>query len=161
MLGMKIGSNIKLPSIRVTWPNQVALGNGCKLEEDIYFKFSGIWKTGHAIQIGNGTFIGVGSEFNIKKGIVIGNDCLIASGCRFIDHDHGIAKVEQPIRFQSSVDGPIKIGNNVWIGCNVVVLKGVVISDGAVIAAGAVVNKNVGPNEIWGGVPAKKLSERK
>lgn len=33
--------------------------------------------------------------------------------------------------------------------------------NGAVIAAGSVVNKNIAPNEIWGGVPAKKIGERK
>ena len=35
------------------------------------------------------------------------------------------------------------------------------IGKGAVVAAGAVVNKSVAPYEIWGGVPAKKLGERK
>lgn len=56
---------------------------------------------------------------------------------------------------------PIHIGNRVWIGSNVVVTHGVTIGDGAVIAAGAVVNRDVAPNTVVGGVPArfiKKLS---
>ena len=35
------------------------------------------------------------------------------------------------------------------------ILKGVTIGDGAIIAAGAVVNKDVPPNALVGGVPAK------
>ena len=35
------------------------------------------------------------------------------------------------------------------------ILPGVTIGDGAVIAAGAVVNKDVEPNTVVGGVPAK------
>lgn len=55
---------------------------------------------------------------------------------------------------------PTKIGNDVWIGSNVTILNGVEIGDGAVIAAGAVVTKDVGPYEIWGGVPAKFIRKK-
>jgi acetyltransferase-like isoleucine patch superfamily enzyme len=35
------------------------------------------------------------------------------------------------------------------------------IPDGVVIAANAVLTKNPGIYEIWGGVPAKKIGERR
>ena len=52
---------------------------------------------------------------------------------------------------------PIHIGKNVWIGANATVLAGVTVGDGAVVAAGAVVTKDVEPNTIVGGVPAKLI----
>ena len=52
---------------------------------------------------------------------------------------------------------PIHIGRNVWIGANATVLAGVTIGDGAVVAAGAVVTKDVEPNSVAGGVPAKLI----
>ena len=55
------------------------------------------------------------------------------------------------------IPAPIHIGKNVWIGANAVVLPGVSIGDGAVIGAGAVVTKNVEPNTVVGGVPAKVI----
>ena len=56
--------------------------------------------------------------------------------------------------------GDIIIGNDVWIAQGVRILSGVTIGDGAVIAANACVSKDVGPYEIWGGVPAKRIKYR-
>lgn len=54
---------------------------------------------------------------------------------------------------------PIHIGNHCWIGCNCIVLKGVTIGDGAVVAAGSVVTKNIPPNTLVAGNPAKIIKE--
>lgn len=54
-----------------------------------------------------------------------------------------------------------KVGDDVWIGANALVLSGVVIGRGAIIAAGAIVTKDVPPNVIVAGVPARIIRERK
>jgi len=159
VLGMKIGSETYIPKIFVTWPNQVTIGRGCKLEHNIYFKYDGIWSNANSINIGNNVFVGNNCEFNIREGISIGDNSLIASGSRFIDHDHG-TELNELMRKQSGPQKAIVIGNDVWIGCNVIVLKGVIIGNGAIVAAGAVATKTVPPLEIWGGVPTKKIGER-
>lgn len=158
--GMKIGRDTIIPKIYITWPHQVSIGKKCALEHDIYFHYDGTWKPGQSIVIGHNVFIGFGCEFNITDKICIGNNCLIASGTKFIDHNHGVS-LKALIRSQLSIGKEIIVGDNVWIGANVIVLKGVTIADGAIIAAGAVLNRSVGLNEIWGGVPAKKIGDRK
>ena len=50
---------------------------------------------------------------------------------------------------------PIVIGNNVWIASRATILAGVTIGDNSVIAAGAVVTKDIPPNSIAMGIPAK------
>lgn len=56
----------------------------------------------------------------------------------------------------------IRIGNNVTVGAHAVVLSGVSIGDNAIVATGAVVPKGtvIGPNEVWGGVPARRLQTK-
>jgi acetyltransferase-like isoleucine patch superfamily enzyme len=159
ILGMEVGSGTLLPAIRVSWPHQVRLGSCCIVEQGVVFKYDGPWQQGPRIRIGNNVFLGAGVEFNIQQSLDIGNDSRIASGCRFIDHDHGI-RPNALIRAQPCQGGPIVLEGDIWLGANVVVLKGVRIGCGAVIGAGAVVTKSVPPGEIWLGVPARKVSTR-
>jgi len=59
----------------------------------------------------------------------------------------------------ASKPGVPTIGDNVYIGAGSIILGGVTIGDGAVVGAGAVVLSDVGNNEVWAGVPARKVSE--
>jgi acetyltransferase-like isoleucine patch superfamily enzyme len=161
MAGMQIGAGTLLPHVQVTWPHQVSLGAGCVLEHDIYFKFDGIYAAGPTIVIRDRVFIGCGCEFNVRRRVEISSDCLIASGCKFIDHDHGATRRDIPMREQpDGAEAEIVLEEDVWLGANVLVLKGVRIGRGAIVAAGAVVTHSVPAFEIWGGVPARKLGQR-
>jgi acetyltransferase-like isoleucine patch superfamily enzyme len=161
MLGMQIGRGTLLPKVHVTWPHQVSLGKDCRLEHDIFFKYDGIYAPGPSIIIADRVFIGFGCEFNVRKRVEIGADCLIGSGCKFIDHDHGTARRDLPMSQQlEGAEAEIVLESDVWLGANVVVLKGVRIGRGSIVAAGAVVTKSVPEYEIWGGVPAQKIGQR-
>ncbi len=106
---------------------------------------------GQNITIGCRTFINMGCSFQDWGGITIGDDCLIGHNCTICTVNHS----KDPQKRGNMTCIPVKIGNRVWIGANVTILPGVSIGDGAIIAAGAVVNKNVEPNTIVAGVPAK------
>ena len=54
-----------------------------------------------------------------------------------------------------SDSAPIVIGENCWIGSNARICKGVTIGDNSVVAANSVVTKDVPPNCIVAGNPAK------
>jgi acetyltransferase-like isoleucine patch superfamily enzyme len=138
----------------------VSFGARCVIERNSYFKFEGIWQPGPALVFADDVFIGTGCEFNICRGITVGRHSLIASGCKFIDHDHGFSVRSKPMGKQRGTEAPIVIEHDVWIGANAVVLKGVTIEQGAIIAAGSVLTKSVGAFEVWGGVPARKLRDR-
>ncbi len=157
LLGAKIGKSASLSNIYYTWPHQIQIGSQCNVEQNVFFKFDGIWQPGPSIILGDRVFIGSNCEFNIRKRILIGDDCLVASGCRFIDHDHGHMNLEVPMSSQVGVEKDIIIGNDVWLGVNVIVLKGVTIGKSSIVAAGSVVTKSILPFEIWAGVPAKRV----
>jgi acetyltransferase-like isoleucine patch superfamily enzyme len=55
------------------------------------------------------------------------------------------------------VDKPVVIEDDVWIGANAVILPGVTVGRRAIIAAGAVVARDVPPEVIVAGVPARVI----
>jgi len=157
--GGRIGKRTRLPRLLVSWPHQVRIGSHCILQPDIFFNYDHYWTPGPSILVGDRVFIGRGVEFNCREQIGIGDDCLIASGCKFIDHDHGTAP-GTPINKQENRSSPIVVEPGAWLGMNVVVLRGVRIGRAAVIGAGSVVTKSVPPAEVWAGVPAAPIPSR-
>ena len=158
--GTRFGRATIVSKLRINWPNQVAIGDNCILQEDVSFEYChGTLRPGPSIRIGNRVFIGRHSEFNAKVGIAVGDDCLIASGCKFIDHDHGVSW-HLPMNCQEGREGEIVLEADVWLGVNVVVLRGIRIGRGAIVGAGSVVTKSIPSYEIWAGVPARRIGER-
>lgn len=112
------------------------------------------------VSIGMNTTIGYHTYIFASKGVSIGDNCLVAPFVYIVDSDHAIER-DKLINQQPNISAEVKIGNDVWIGTGAKILKGVSIGDGAVIAAGALVKDDVQPYDIVGGIPAKKISERK
>ncbi len=108
---------------------------------------------GQNIIIGRRTFINMGCSFQDWGGIIIGDDCLIGHNCTICTVNHS-----KDADWRGDMTClPVKIGNKVWVGANVTILPGVNIGDGSIIAAGAVVSRNVEPNTVVCGVPAKLI----
>ncbi len=107
--------------------------------------------------------------------LIIGKFCSIATGAKFMlggtqghnynwvtaypldyfDDDKSILAARGSRRKGNTI-----IGDDVWIGAEALIMPGVKIANGAVIAARAVVTKDVGPYEIWGGLPAEFIKKR-
>lgn len=113
------------------------------------------------LDIGRRVFVGQGTILSIMDSMSIGDHTLIGANCYLLTNQHRYQSREIPIRDQGYDTAPLEIGEDVWIGANSVVMPGIVIGRGAIIGACSVVNKNVGEWEIWAGVPARKIKDRR
>jgi len=86
--------------------------------------------------------------------VEMGDDCLMGQYALLVPH---VIENERLAHY------PIRIGSGVTIGAHAVVMAGVTIEDGALVATGAVVPKGarIGRDEVWGGVPARRLTARR
>lgn len=138
----------------------ILVKKNCVLEREIFFTYDGIWQRGPSIIIDNQCCVGRHVEFNIRQ-CIIGDYCLMASGCKFIDLDHGYSRRNMLMCIQAEgAELPIVLEEDVWIGVNVIVLKGATVGRGAIVAAGSVVTKSIPSCEIWAGIPPHNISQR-
>lgn len=118
---------------------------------------------GRNVSIGKGTYINSG----IINNAIIGEFCSIAYDVKIGMTEHVIDGPSPSPVYMRNEFGDAKladkdnsyclIGDHTWIGANAVILQGVKIGSHCVIGAGSLVNRDIPDNEVWAGVPAKKI----
>lgn len=104
-----------------------------------------------------GAGVGSGSMFVGPGSVSLGARLKMGPQCMFITGDH---PVPGPGQSFSDLEGTVKditIEDDVFLGARVIVMPGVRIGRGSAVAAGAVVTRDVPPNTVVGGVPAKVI----
>jgi acetyltransferase-like isoleucine patch superfamily enzyme len=112
------------------------------------------------VEVGAKTVMGQECTISSFQSVKIGRECVIADRVMLIDFDHGVVEVERPIRLQGIYKRDVTVGNNCWIGYGACILRGVTIGDNCIVGTNAVVTKDVPPNSVVGGVPAKLIRKR-
>ncbi len=109
------------------------------------------------VEWGEGCIVAL-SHANISPNIKIGDFVFINGGTR-IGHDTIIG--DYTTLFSGIlISGGASIGSNCVIGSGSIIMPGRRIGDGAIIGAGTLVSKDVPPNVVAAGVPAKIIKER-
>lgn len=129
------------------------VGKGCRFRTGVKFL-----RRSDDVVVGERTSMNFNVILDALSPIRIGNDCQIGYNVSFTTSSHTLTtdfKTRRP-----DVTGlPIEVEDFVWIGSNVTILGGVTIGRGSVVAAGSVVTKDVPPNVVVGGVPAKVIKQ--
>ena len=112
---------------------------------------------GKNIHVGDHFFANYNCTILDMAEVRIGHNCLMAPNAAIYTAAHPVQAPGRAAKVGYAT--PVTIGNDVWIGANAVILPGVVIGDGVVVAAGAVVNRDVPPNVVVAGNPARIVKE--
>ena len=130
---------------------------GCSIDDNT--------KIGTFVEIQKNATIGknckISSHTFICEGVFIEDDVFVGHNVTFINDKHPRSVNENGTMQSESnwevIETFVKKGAS--IGSSSTILCGVTIGENAIVGAGAVVTKNVPPNTIVAGVPAKVIKE--
>jgi acetyltransferase-like isoleucine patch superfamily enzyme len=108
---------------------------------------------GKFTHIGKNVFINHDCTFLDMGGITIEDEVMIGPKVCITTEGHPLNPAER----KALMVKPVVIKRNAWIGAGAIILPGVTIGENSVVAAGAVVSKDVPPDTVVGGVPAKVI----
>ena len=134
--------------------NRLVIGEGC-----FAGGFMEICGNGNEITIGDHSFISENVRMTAHGGkyIRIGSSCVIAnlSDIRTTD-SHSIFDAQGD---RINCDKNIEIGDRVWLAREQKVLKGAIIGNDSVIGARSIVTKEITPNSLAVGIPARVVQK--
>lgn len=105
------------------------------------------------MKVGRDVSIGLMAMFDVffPQLISIGDNSIIGYNATILTHEFLVEEYRK---------GTVEIGANVLIGTNATILPGVRIGDGAVVGAGSLVNRDIPPNALAVGVPARIVTKK-
>ena len=127
------------------------LGEGAFVKPPLYVDY------GENIHLGARSFVNYNLIALDVVAITIGEDCEIGPNVQLLTPTHPIDPGQRRDKLEAAE--PITIGDNVWLGGGVIVCPGVTIGDKSVIGAGSVVTRDIPPNVVAVGNPARVIRE--
>jgi acetyltransferase-like isoleucine patch superfamily enzyme len=111
-------------------------------------------ESGVNISVGRNVFVNQNCTFYDLGGLDIADDVMIGPNVSIITTGHPIKPSERRAGVTAK---PIAIQRNVWIAAGATIIGGVTVGENSVVAAGSVVTKNVPPNTLVAGNPARVI----
>ena len=108
---------------------------------------------GDEIRVGRNVFVNQNCTFYDLGGLDIADDVMVGPNVNIITAGHPLP----PSQRRATIGKPIVIGRNVWIAAGATIIGGVTVGENAVVAAGSVVTRDVPPNTLVGGNPARVI----
>ena len=106
---------------------------------------------GDEIRVGRNVFVNQNCTFYDLGGLDIADDVMIGPNVSIITAGHAL----EPSKRRVTIGQPIVIERTVWIAAGAIVIGGVTVGENSVVAAGSVVTRDVPPNSLVGGNPAR------
>ena len=108
-----------------------------------------------------GSRVNIGADFVTHDDVEMGDDVMISSNVSFIGNDHFFDEPGLTIQEQKKLGRAlVRLEGDNLIGFGTIVLGNVTIGYGAIIGAGSLVTRDMPPNTVCVGRPARPIRNR-
>jgi maltose O-acetyltransferase len=150
-----IGSRVRLWGVpAITNRGTLLIGDRVRLASGISTLELSVGPEG-TLQIGERVLINHGCSIGATKLVRIGDRCNI--GPQSIVIDNAFHELDPDRRNELPAAAPVILEDNVWLAARVIVLPGVTIGKNSAIGAGSVVTRDIPPDVLAAGIPAKVI----
>ncbi|NDY42285.1 acyltransferase [Dissulfurirhabdus thermomarina] len=140
-------------------PGAVHVGEGVVIRRGCFLRAHR--GPGLRIRIGDGSSLNERCRISAAEEVTIGRHVMVAAEVFIVDHDHVFDHPDLPPALVREVRSrPVRIDDGCWLGFRSIVLKGVRVGRRSVVGAGAVVTRDVPPESLAVGVPARVVARR-
>jgi maltose O-acetyltransferase len=129
------------------------IGRGTSIGKGMHIE--GMGRPYGRLSIGEACWIRA-ARFELNERVTVGNKVVVSDDCLITTDTHEIGPPEQ--RFGLLTSRPVVIGDGAWI-CRKAMVIAANVGAGSIVASNAVVTKDVPPNTMVGGVPARVIRE--
>ncbi len=119
---------------------------------------NGCFVSGFDLTINAHSIINRNCRLDARGGIHIGKNVSISAETYLVSASHD---PHSATFAGADIPNGIVIDDYAWIGVRALILPGIHIGHGAIVGAGSVVTRNVEPNQIVAGNPARPIASRK
>jgi len=147
---IKIGDNTYIGDNVQIIIDDLEIGDYCKIHHHVNIHGYKPMKIGHNAWIGQGTII------DSIGGVTIGNNCGIGAYSQLWSH---IRYGDPLIGCNYNKSSPLTVGDDVWFVGHCIVSP-VIVKDRSMALVGSVITKDMEEGHIYGGSPAKDLTDK-
>jgi len=145
--------SLRLLVLRVKLRSKFTYGN------NVYIGKNALIVSPQKAVIGNN--VGIANNFHVETNMELGNDILISSEVSFIGNDHKFDDPQETVFWGGrNASATIVLEGDNLIGYGATIIGNTTIGKGCIVGASAVVTKDLPPNTICAGVPARVIRNR-
>jgi galactoside O-acetyltransferase len=155
-----VGEDVKVhPSTILVGIENIHIGSHSRIDAHTIITASSYVRIGTYVHIGAGCYLAGGGGITMEDLSTLSQGAKIYS----VNDDYSGSSLTNPTVpsiYKSVKQAPVNLGRHVIVGAGSVVLPGANIAEGCAVGALSLVSQATAPWGIYGGIPARRLTER-
>jgi chloramphenicol O-acetyltransferase type B len=127
--------------------------------QNVWFGAGAVLAAPSFIRLGDN--VAIGRDFHLETNLEVGSDVLISSRVAIVGNDHLFNDAETSVFWQGRApEQTVHLEGDNLIGFGTIIIGAVTVGRGCIVCAGSIVTRDLPPQTVCVGAPAKPIRDR-